>query len=473
MQRWRLLSAAVVLCNAVSAIAQAASSTANPLNNFIGNAVSAVGVINSAVSQQTATPSSSSSSVSSSSLSSPSAASATPTQPAPAASSAAAAPPHHSNSRRNLIITIVCCIVGAILLIAAILTCVFCCLARRHRRSRKEALAPIEDHEKTTFQSTPPLNPGRTYSPHSSQSRVPNMDQQPTAPILASTTKPGMHQHAVHGAQNPFVPVPPNRRGGLQSKNGPTGATTQNPFVVPPITTTTTTKTYPLTQPLRAASRSRSRSSTLPTHATDNPPTTAFGMSGIGQPYEDMHVHTLQTDEPSPELRNSLRAREPIQRYSTPPLVPSRSPHRHSGNFGTTDSTPHSFSGESTSSSNTSNGTGSGEEWRRSQVPHREQRQQRLSNTATSNGLPAPPVPWDDGYGRRQSGGRGDYVRNGHGNDGSSGWIGGGGGGQERRGSRSPATSTPGTPRRLRFSDVPPERYGDEHRYSHGVGEAL
>ncbi|MCJ1266502.1 hypothetical protein MMC22_006387 [Lobaria immixta] len=449
-------------------MAQAASTPTNTLNEFIGNAISAVGVINSAVSQQTATPSaSSSSSLASSSPSSPTAASATPTQPtAAASSSAAAAPPQHSNSRRNLIITIVCCIVGALLLIAAILTCVFCCLRRRHRRSQKQAVIPAEDDEKTTFHSTPPLNPGRTYSPHSPQNRVTGMEQQPTVPILASATKPRGQQYPAHHAQNPFVPVPPSPRGQVHSNNGSAGAAAHHPFVTPPITTTTTTKTHPEPRPFGTAPRSHSP--ILPTHATADRPSTPFGLSGIGRPYEDMHVHVLQNDDPSPELRNSLHNYGPLQRQSTSPLVPSRSPHRNSGAFGTRDSTYHSVSGESNSSS--ANTSGSGEEWRRSQTPQWEQRQQRLSNTATSNGLPAPPVPWDDGNGRRRSGGRGDSTRNGQGNEGSTGWI---GGGQERRGSRSPVASTPGTPRRLRFSDVPPTMYGDEERYSRGVGEAL
>ncbi|MCJ1429696.1 hypothetical protein MMC29_007611 [Sticta canariensis] len=437
MQHQRLLSAALALSNAAGVIAQAASSTSDPLHEFIGNAASAIGVISSADSQQTATASPSS--PSSSSLSSPPAASTTPAQPAPAASSsAAAARPPHSNSRRNLIITIVCCIVGALLLIATILACVFCCLSRRRRRrNRRQALVPVQDDEKMAFQPTPPMNPGRTYSP-----------------------------------QNPFVPVPLNQRGDVHSKNGQMGATAQGHFITPTITTTTSTKTYPETQPIHAASRSRSRSRSRSSHPTADRPSTPIGLSGIGRPYDDMHVHMLQTDEPSPELRNSLNSREPIQRYSTSPLTPSRSSHRQSGAFSTTDSTYHSYSGDGSSSSS-NNVSGSGEEWRRSQAPPREQRQQRLSDTAASNGLPPPPVPWDDGYGRRHSGGRGDFAQNGNGNEGGTRWIGGERGGQERQGSRSPATTTSGTPRRLRFSGVPPDRFEDEHRYSQGVGEAL
>lgn len=470
MQHQRLLSAALALSNAAGVIAQAASSTSNPLNEFIGNAASVVGVISSVDSQQTATASPSSSSP----TSSLSAASTTPTQPAPAASSsAAAAHPQHSNSHRNLIITIVCCIVGALLLIATVLACVFCCLSRRRRRrDRRQALVPAEDDEKTAFQSTPPMNPGRTYSPHNPHRRVPSIEQQPTVPILTSASKPGVQQYPTHHAQNPFVPVPPNQRGDVHSKNGQMGATAHSSYISPTITTTTSTKTYPETQPIRAPSRSRSRSRSRSSRPTADRPSTPFGLSGIGRPYDDMHVHMLQTDEPSTELRNSLNNREPIQRYSTSPLAPPRSSHRQSGAFSTTDSTYHSYSGDG-SSSNSNNVSGSGEEWRRSQVPPREQRQQRLSDTAASNGLPPPPVPWDDGYGRRHSGGGGDFGKNGNGNEGGTGWIGGERGGQERQGSRSPATPTSGTPRRLRFSGVPPDRFGDEHRYSPGVGEAL
>lgn len=324
------------------------------------------------------------------------------------------------------------------------------------------------------FQSTPPMNPGRTYSSHNPHRRVPSMEQQPTVPILTSASKPGVQQHTTHRAQNPFVPVPPNQRGDVHSRNDQMGATAHDPLISPTITTTTSTKTYPENQPIRDASRSRSRSRSRSSHPAADRPSTPFGLSGIGRPYDDMHVHMLQTDEPSPELRNSLNNREPIQRYSTSPLIPSRSSHRQSGAFSTTDSTYHSYTGDSSSSSS-NNVSGSGEEWRRSQVPQREQRHQRLSETAASNGLPPPPVPWDDGYGRQYSGGRGEFARNGNGNgnEGSTGWIGGERGGQERQGSKSPATTTSGTPRRLRFSGVPPERYGDEHRYSHGVGEAL
>lgn len=471
MQHQRLLSAALALSNAAAVVAQAASSTSNPLNEFIGNAASAIGVISSVNSQQSATafPSPSSSSP----PSSRSAASATSTQPAPAASSsAAAAPPQHSNSRRNLIITIVCCIVGALLLIATILACVFCCLSRRRRHRQRQALVPAPEDEKTPFQPSPPMNPGRTYSPHTPHKRVPSMEQQPTVPILTSASKPGVQQYPTHRAQNPFVPVPPNQRGDVHSRNRPTGATAHSSLISPTITTTTSTRTYPETQPIRAASRSRSRSRSRSSHPTADGPSTPIDLSGIGRPYDDMHVHVLQTDEPSRELRNSLNNREPIQRYSTSPLGPSRSSHRQSGAFSTSDSTYHSYSGDGSSSSS-NNVSGSGEEWRRSQVPPREQRQQRFSNAAASNGLPPPPVPWDDGYGRRYSGGRGDFAETGNRNEGGTGRLGGERGGQERQGSRSPATPTSGTPRRLRFSGVPPDRFEDEHRYSPGVGEAL
>ena len=472
MQHQRLLSAALALSNAAAVVAQAASSTSNPLNEFIGNAASAIGVISSVNSQQSATASPSLSS--SSQPSSRSAASATSTQPVPAASSsAAAAPPQHSNSRRNLIITIVCCIVGALLLIATILACVFCCLSRRRRRHRqRQALVPAPEDEKTPFQPSPPMNPGRTYSPHTPHKRVPSMEQQPTVPILTSASKPGGQQYPTHRAQNPFVPVPPNQRGDVHSRNRPAGATAHSSLISPTITTTTSTRTYPETQPIRAASRSRSRSRSRSSHPTADGPSTPIDLSGIGRPYDDMHVHVLQTDEPSRELRNSLNNREPIQRYSTSPLGPSRSSHRQSGAFSTTDSTYHSYSGDGSSSSS-NNVSGSGEEWRRSQVPPREQRQQRFSNAAASNGLPPPPVPWDDGYGRRYSGGRGDFAETGNRNEGGTGRLGGERGGQERQGSRSPATPTSGTPRRLRFSGVPPDRFEDEHRYSPGVGEAL
>lgn len=476
-----LLAAAVALSCVSGALAQTASTTSDGLANFIGVANSAVGIINSANAQQTATSSPSSSS----------AIPTTSTQPA-AASSSAAPPPHHSNSHRTLIITIVCCIVGALLLIAAIFTIVCCCLARRRRRHRKQAIVPVEDGEKTNYHSpTASFNPSGTYAPLHIQDRNPSMEQQPTVPILAATATHGTHQHQGQHPQNPFIPLPPSPRRGIYSSNDNTPYESHTPPVFT-ATTTTVTNPHPENQPLRPASYSSSTlptqplrpishsPSTLPTQPTADPPLTPFGLSGIGHPYEDMHVHVLQNEKPSSELRNSLSNREPILRYTPAPRIPSRSPHRHSGSFTPADSSYHSVS----EGSSTTNGSGSGEEWRRSRhipYPEQQQRHQRYSDIAAANVLPAPPVPWTGSSSQRNS------PRNSlntsiappsprqqqH----------------ERRGSRSPATSVNGQPRRLRFSDVQAANGNgngngngrgsngydgwDERHYAHGVGEAL
>lgn len=238
----------------------------------------------------------------------------------------------------------------------------------------------------------------------------------------------------------------------------------------------------------RSRSHSRPRSNTgdgLPTHNTAERPPTPFGLSGIGKPYEDMHVHVLQNDPPSKELRQSLSNRDPLATvqsspapgYSTPPEVPSRSP-RRSSQF--TDS-PYNTSSE------TGSYTGSGsDDYHASYAPattipqsqpysnhphtqtpfatqpqHPSNLTNRYSNSPTT--IHAPPTPWtqDGNAHRRQSPTRP-----------SAEWAESG-----RRASRSPATSINGQPRRLRFSDLQAtptghgswnERYGPA-----GVGEAL
>ena len=171
----------------------------------------------------------------------------------------------------------------------------------------------------------------------------------------------------------------------------------------------------------------------------------------IGTPYTDMHVHQLQTDQPSPALRSSLQqrpsptsrsSRSPHKRYSTPPLVPNRSPNRRSG------APPL----DSTYESGTTTGSGSGS----------------YSTEASSDdswrALGGPPrAPWEQAEReRRWSGGRG------------------GGGGSPvsmRERSRSGGARTPergGTPKRLRFSDLEAEEMRREQaRFGAGVGQAM
>ncbi len=268
----------------------------------------------------------------------------------------------------------------------------------------------------------------------------------------------------------------------------------------------------------RSRSRSHSRPSSgayvsgaLPTHNTDDRPPTPFGLSGIGQPYEDMHVHVLQTEAPSRDLRHSLRNRvtpfpsstyndpnHPVFRnsrgYSTPPEVPSRSPNRanRASNPTFADS-----SYESSLSNTTTPSYSSGEGYTPQRDPYQpahhnrtsssvapwEQHQNRYSNTPpTSTTVSPPPIPWeanDYAQQRRQS----HSPRQSHNSNGFTGV-------ERRRASQSPgATSINGQPRRLRFEDLqsgggndtsypgayPHDSYdGHEHaRWSQGVGEAL
>lgn len=502
MNRQLLLSAAMALSGASSVLGQATTSSTDPLGQFLGTLNSAVGVISSANAQATA-PSGSSSS-------SPANTSASPT-PAPSTP-----PTHHGLSNgTKLIIAIVCAVVGAFLLAAILGLC--CCLLARRRRHRKEKAVKVNDNEKASAYVAPakPLNPGRTYTPVNQNGHIASIDAQQRVPMMTPVAQPNSNQHPAHRHLNPFVPVPPSPRKGAYSSGGLTDSTAHDHYTTGPrdsYNTATNEKLYGLTgphdsystgphdsyatapliaptQPLRTStqqprSRSNSRpsSAALPKSANAERPSTPFGLASIGQPYDDMHVHVLQTEHPSKELQQSLRNREPIQRYHTPPLVPSRSPHRQSIAYADS-------SYQSSSSSNTN--SGSGEEWRRSQIgaggqtaniPPWEQRQNRFSDGTAGAGLDAPPVPWDD-QPNRQRGQSGSYSRS------SSGDGNGNGNGHilphDRRGSSSPATSINGQPRRLRFSDLQANDYRNgisphtsadyqaHQRHSQGVGEAL
>jgi len=443
-----LWSAALALSSAAGVVGQASSSSAIPLNNFIDAAHSAASAASSANAKQTTSSSSSSTSASS-------------TSAAPTSSPSVAAA-KSSGSNTGLIVGLVVGIIAALLL-GILITLLCCCLARRRRRRRNHTAEPVHDEEIKTWRSDQPANPGRTYSPPFQHNRDHITEQQPLVPSMATAASPSMAEHPAHRHENPFVPVPPSpRRGAPNSRPGLTDGTIPgaDPYIVPPFTERSRVRGGGI---LNAASRSRSRSrsntdstpsSNLPiqsTSAQSTPPTqptttpSSAPLSGIGQPYEDMHVHVLQTDEPSRELRNSLNAREPIQRYTTPPQVPSRSPHRRSG----------AFADSYDSSTTTNSGSGSGEDLYAG-VPKWEQSHNRYSNSPTM--MQAPPVPWE-GRERRQS----------HSPRQSRDL------GNRRMGSRSPATSINGQPRRLRFSDVqaPQSAAHGNQGYSHGVGEAM
>ena len=424
---------------------QDTTSSAVPLNNFIDAAHSAAAAVSSANAKQTtSSPSSSPTSASSTS--------------AAATSSPTAAAAKSSGSNTGLIVGLVVGIIAALLL-GILITLLCCCLARRRRR-RNDAAEPIHDDEIKNWRSDQPANPGRTYSPPHQHNRDHITEQQqPLVPNMAMPTAPAMAEHPAHRHENPFVPVPPSpRRGAPNSRPGLTDGTVAgaDPYIVPPFTERNRVRGGGILPTSRSRSRSNTNSSpstSLPIQSTSahstpaTQPTTSPSpapLSGIGQPYEDMHVHVLQTDEPSVELRNSLQTRDPVQRYTTPPQVPSRSPHRRSPGLS-----------DSYDSSTTNSGSHSGEDFYAG-VPKWEQSHNRYSNSPTM--IQAPPVPWEAEK-RRQS-----YSPR-HSRD----------LGHQRMGSRSPATSINGQPRRLRFSDVQAPHgagYGSQG-YSHGVGEAM
>ena len=490
-----LLSAALALFGATGVLGQSAATTSNPLNNFIGAAASALSQINSNLAAESTHSSSSTS--------------ATPTPSSSSAANAAATSspstsPHttaSSEKHRDTIIIVVCVVVGVIVL-GLILGALLCCLARRRRRRR--TTTPIQDDEIEGWRSSQPNNPGRAYG------RVSNTEQQPTVPAMAMVDQPNMAQHPANRPQNPFsqqsalrpenpfVPVPPNPRGAPNSGEGLTGgivpAAAAGAIVAAPLSqrrapnsregiTDGTVPGAPLFiaprsegQRLRSSnSPARGRSATylnqgsLPSQNPSGHTATPFGL--IGQPYDEMHVHVLQGEAPSEELRNSLNARDPVRGYNTPPRVPSRSPRRAAF----ADSTYSSTDGSTSVS-----GNGNGDDWQHSQMgpvntgavrweqgPRRYSNSPRQSMQASPASMQAPPVPWTEGERKYSGSPRGSM--------GPAPWS------ETRRSSSSPRQSLPGTPRqsqsgtprRLRFSDFPETDPMDNHRYSQGVGEAL
>ena len=503
----------------------AATTTSNPLNDFIGVAGAAASVVNS-VNSAASSPTSSSSSTSSSPSTT-----ATPEPATPSASHAVAAA-HHGLSEGAKIGIIVGCVVGGVLLLALLALCCCCILRRRRRSKRRTTATSVGDEEFKSWKS--PITPGRhssNYSP-AQRGQVPT-EQSPTVPLMAamaadhhghSEKVPSLSQHpAMRQNENPFVPDPPNpRRTAPNSRAGLTDGMVPGAaaYVIPE------------KQRLRkSSSRSRSNSdirphsSGLPTHNDANRPPTSFGLtgfgepaghtihhgasptySGIGQPYEDRHVQNLQVDAPSRELHHSLQNPDVIpgaaftddshakyrssRGYSTPPEVPSRSPDRDHRASTLADSS-HDSDLSTTTASNSS-----GERYLTQVDPYQpaqretmapwEQHQKRFSNSPQSSPRVAapPPIPWEESefninarkyqsHSPRQSG----QSSSGDG---------------RRRSSRSPATSINGQPRRLRFEDLQADNrasggysgvgqhdsydgYNNNNhsRWSHGVGEAL
>ena len=496
----------------------AATTTSNPLNDFIGAAGAAASVVKSVNSAESSPTSSSSSS---------------PSATAPAATSAshAAAAAHHGLSEGAKIGIIVGCVVGGLLLLALLGLCC-CCLLRRRRRSKRRTTAtPVGDEEVKSWKS--PISPGRHYSNYSPAQRGEvTTEASPTVPLMAAVAAehhvhnekaPSLSQHpAMRQNENPFVPEPPsprrtapNSRAGLTDGMVPGAAA----YIIPE------------KQRLRkSSSRSRSDSETrppssgLPTHNDADRPPTPFGLtgfgepaghtihhgasppySGIGQPYEDQHVQNLQADTPSRELRHSPQNRAVIpgaafaddnhpkyrnsRGYSTPPEVPPHSPNRDTRASTLADSSYDSELSTTTASNS------SGERYhgqidpyqpaQRETVAPWEQHHKRFSNSPQSSPrvTAPPPIPWEESeyninsrryqsHSPRQSG----QYQSGDG---------------RRRSSRSPATSINGQPRRLRFEDLQADNrvssgyngigqrnsydgYSNNNdRWSKGVGEAL
>ena len=518
MQR-HFLIAGLLAGRALQVAGQAAATTSNPLNNFIGAAGAAASQIKSAASQETSTPTSSSSTT-------PSLA---PTTPPAAASPTHSTAAHHGLSNGAKIGIIVGCVVGAVLLLALLALC--CCIVLRRRHKHKRTASPIPEQEPAAWKS--PINPGRPYSNYTpaQHGNVP-MEQHPTVPLMAAAATehyrsnhsqaPSLSQHPAmrKGVENPFVPVPPSPRGSrTNSRNGLSDATM----------TGATSHVIPERQPLRdsgtsSVSRPASRGypEALPTHTDANRPPTPFGLSGfgtpaghavhptkssspvysgIGQPYEDMHVHVLQTDTPSRELRHSHNNRQTAgvpttaydsdehikyrnsRGYSTPPEMPSKSPNRAK------QSTMFADSSYDSSLSATTPSNSSGDLYQRVGDPYApaqrenvapwEQHQHRFSGTPrNADQISAPPIPWEQSeYNLNKQRRQSHSPRQSMQYDG------------RRRSSRSPATSINGQPRRLRFEDlqahgghgyhaVPGQHdsydgYDDNNRWSQGVGEAL
>ncbi|MCJ1373172.1 hypothetical protein MMC20_004399 [Loxospora ochrophaea] len=491
MQNPVLLPVVAALFSASGALGQAASSSADALNQFIGAAGTAVNVISAA--QATETPSS----TSSASSTTPTTSVPSTTSAAPSPSSTAPAPSNGLSSRTRLIIIIVCVVVG-ILLLALLAGCICCCLARRRRRRR--TVTPIHDDEVNTWRS--PTNPGRTYVPVDSQTHDPYAGRSPTVPDMAMVNNaPPLDQHPAHRPQNPFVPVPPQpRKAAPNARAGLTDGTIpgDDPYIG---------AIAPTRQVLRKShSQSRSRSGSsgaglndsfinqetsknvLPTHNTDDRPPTPFGLSGIGRPYDDTHVHLLQDQQPSQELRNSLYNRqynseyepvpppvhEPVERFSTPPNVPSRSPkrsHFHDSTYDSSDPNGNSSSEESWQTSQMGTVPSSQPSYIQPQqdsqprvesmqappIPWDDNSRHRsYSNSPVRSSFQGPSVPWQDGRERRYSGSpREQWSRSPR--------------QSFQGGQRGSGQSGTGNGKRLRFSDLE----GNNQAWSQGVGEAL
>lgn len=503
MQHHFLLSAALALVGASGAMGQ---TTANPLNNFIGAAASALSQINSNLAAESTSASSSSSISSTATPTSSSTSAAAAAATSAAATSAAAASSGSGIKRRNTIIIVVCVVIGLVLL-GLLLGALLCCLARRRRRRR--TTTPVHDEEIEAWRSSEPSTSSGSYG------RVASTEHQPTIPAMAMVEEHSLlHHHSNRPEnpfsqqsalrpENPFVPVPPSPRRAPHSREGLTGgivpAAAAGAVAAAPLsqrrapnsreglTDGTVPGAPPFVAPRAERQRMRSfgspargrsevdlnqnlRHGAVPYQRTNEDAVTPFGL--IGQPYDDMHVHVLQGEAPSAELRNSLNSRDPVGSYNTVPRVPGRSPRRAAF----ADSTYSSTDG---STSLSGSGSGSGEDWRHSQLgavntgtvpwgqsPHKHSNSPMQSLEASPASMRAPPIPWTGGE-RKHSGSPRTSM-------GAAPWT-------ERRASQSPRqsfSSTPrqsqsGPPRRLRFSDFPETEPGHNHKYSQGVGEAL
>lgn len=437
MQQGILPAVAIVLFQLGGVYGQAQPSNGfNQFLSGALGAVTGVNSAKSAEAAQASKTSSSASSTSSSTSSTPTSSQPSSTQPtsSPSATSAPAAGGLSTHSR-NLIIILA--VVFGVLLIALILLAILC-LRKRSKRRKGRSATPLAEDEFDTWRKTEPgreyssLHPPGAAPSLQQQPTVPVMTtapqmqqhparrpENPFVPIppiprrvVAPNSHSGLTDAAVMGDE-PFVtPIRTQGQGMRRSPNSvspartPYTPTSVDPFVTPvrPAGHRMRNSTddslgslyHPnMTQPrrhsqglqiqtpvsaARAPSPRRSSNILVPVSAARAPSPRrssnipAGATAAIGNPYQDMHVHVLQTDEPSMELRQSLHNRETLHRRSqTPPTVPSRSPRR----------TRFADSAHSSESSGSGSGTNTNEEFRSTQT------------SPVQN--PAPPTaPWND-----------------------------------------------------------------------------
>ena len=189
----QLLAAA--LTYTVPAMAQDATTTVNPLNNFIGGVQSGINIIKSADGTPTASssPAASSTIPPSSSMTTPTAASAT---------SSAAAAAHHGLSTGAKVGIIIGAIAAAIFLLGLILGLCCCCVRRRRHHDRNRNTLTEEEYKQLQTQATHTGPTHASHAPHTRQS----MEQSNTTPLMTGAVAPRTsHSAAPSLSQHPAL----------------------------------------------------------------------------------------------------------------------------------------------------------------------------------------------------------------------------------------------------------------------------